>query len=64
MLRIDDIHAYRRDYIESYVEVLDFQGLFVFLGGKNNPSSLLHLFPDLLVSNLRLYRTFEKSLFL
>ena len=28
----DFIHAYRRDYIESYVEVLDFQGLFVFLG--------------------------------
>ena len=30
----DFIHAYRRDYIESYVEVLDFQGLFVFLGVK------------------------------
>ena len=30
-------HAYRRDYIESYVEVLDFQGLFVFLGVKNHP---------------------------
>jgi hypothetical protein len=28
----DFIHAYRRDYIESYVEVLDFGGLFVFLG--------------------------------
>ena len=28
----DFIHAYRRDYIESYVEVLDFQGLFRFLG--------------------------------
>ena len=37
MLRIDDIHAYRRDYIESYVEALDFLGLFVFLGVKNNP---------------------------
>ena len=24
------IHAYRRDYIESYVEAFDFQGLFVF----------------------------------
>ena len=30
----DFIHAYRRDYIESYVEVLDFQGLFWFLGLK------------------------------
>ena len=27
----DFIHAYRRDYIESYVGVLDFGGLFVFL---------------------------------
>ena len=26
----DFIHAYRRDYIESYVEVLEFQGLFRF----------------------------------
>ena len=26
----DFIHAYRRDYIESYVEVLEFWGLFVF----------------------------------
>ena len=33
----DFIHAYRRDYIESYVEVFDFQGLFVFLGVKNTP---------------------------
>jgi hypothetical protein len=32
----DAIHAYRRDYIESYVEVLDFQGLFVFLWMKTN----------------------------
>ena len=50
----DFIHAYRRDYIESYVEVLDFQGLFVFLGVKNTPLSPLHLFPDLLDLNLQL----------
>ena len=43
----DFIHALRRDYIESYVEALDFGGLFVFLGVKNNPLSPLHLFPDL-----------------
>ena len=35
-------------------KVLDFQGLFVFLGVKNNPLSTLHLFLNLLVSNLRL----------
>ena len=50
----DFIHAYRRDYIESYVEVLDFGGLFVFLGVQNNPLSPLHLCPDLLDLNLRL----------
>ena len=55
MLRIDDIHVYRRDYIESYVEVLDFQGLFVFLGVKNNPISPLHPFSDLMDLNLLLY---------
>ena len=32
----DFIHAYRRDYIESYVEVLDFGGLLCFRG-KNTP---------------------------
>ena len=41
----DFIHAYRRDYIESYAEVLDFGGLFVLLGLKRNPRSTLHLFP-------------------
>ena len=35
-------------------KVLDFQGLFVFLGAKNTPLSPLHHFPDLLGSNLRL----------
>ena len=35
-------------------KVLVNQGLFVFLGVKNNPSSPLHLFPDLLDLNLRL----------
>jgi hypothetical protein len=39
----DFIHAYRRDYIESYVEALDFGGLFVFLGVKT-PFSPLRLF--------------------
>ena len=43
-------------------KVLDFQGLFVFLGVKNTPLSPLHLFLNLLDLNLRLYRTFEKSL--
>ena len=41
-------------------KVLDFQGLFVFLGVQNTPLSPLHLFLKLLVLNLRLYRTFEK----
>ena len=41
-------------------KVLVNQGLFVFLGVKNNPLSTLHLFLNLLDSNLRLYRTFEK----
>ena len=27
MLRIDDIHAYRRDFMTSFVDALDFQGL-------------------------------------
>ena len=49
----DFIHAYRRDYIESYVEVLDFGGLFVFLGIKNNTLSPFHHFPDRLDLNLR-----------
>ena len=35
-------------------KVLEFQGLFVFLGIKNNTLSPLHHFPDLLDSNLRL----------
>ena len=33
-------------------KVLDFQGLFVFLGVKNNPLSPFHLFTDLLDLNL------------
>ena len=40
-------------------KVFDFQGLFVFLGVKNIPNSPLHLFPDFLDSNLRLYRMNE-----
>ena len=41
-------------------KVLDFQGLFVFLGVKNNPLSPLHLFLNLLDLNLRLYRNILK----
>jgi hypothetical protein len=36
----DFIHAYRRDYIESYVEVLDFQGLLCFFRGDDYSSFL------------------------
>ena len=56
----DFIHAYRRDYIESYVEVLDFGGLFVFLEVKNTLLSPLHLFSDLMDLNLRLQPQVEK----
>ena len=35
-------------------KVLDFQGLFVFFRGEKQPLSPLHLFLNLLVSNLRL----------
>ncbi len=49
----DFIHAYRRDYIESYVEVLDVGALFAFLGVKNTPFfSPLHLLLNFFVSNL------------
>ena len=48
MLRIDDIHAYRRDFMTSCVDALDFQGLFVFLWVKNN--SFHHCtFPSFLI---------------
>lgn len=39
-------------------KVLDFQGLFVFLGVKNNPLSPLNLFLNLMDSNLRHFHTF------
>ena len=39
------------------LEVLDFQGLFVFLGVKNDPLSPLHLFPDPLDLSLRIYKS-------
>ena len=42
-------------------KVLDFGGLFVFLGVKNSPLSPLHLFLNLLVSNLRLYEKVLKE---
>jgi len=45
-------------------KVLDFQGLFVFLGVKNNSLSPLHLFLNLLVSNLRLCEKILKLLWL
>ena len=37
-----------------YTKALDLGGLFVFLGVKNSPLSPLHLFLNLLDSNLRL----------
>ena len=49
----DFIHAYRRDYIESYVKVLDFGGLFAFLGIKTTPLSPVHLCSHLLVLKAR-----------
>ena len=54
------IYVVRKDYYTR--KVLVNQGLFVFLGVKNNPLSSLHLFLNLMDLNLRLYRTFEKSL--
>ena len=64
MLRINDV-ALRANETEhlSHIgatilrpntKVLDFQGLFVFLGVENILLSPLHLFPDLLDLNLRL----------
>ena len=50
---IDDIHALRRDFMASCVDVLDFGGLFVFLGAKNTSLSPLHLFLNLMDLNLR-----------
>ena len=41
--------------LQSFVDALDFQGLFVFLGVKNIFISPLHLFLNLLDLNLRLY---------
>ena len=32
----DFIHAYQRDYIESYVEVIEFRGLFRVCGSYSN----------------------------
>lgn len=47
--------------IDSAIEEM-MEGLFVFLGVKNNPLSPLHLFPDLLDLNLRLYHIIEEQL--
>jgi hypothetical protein len=52
---IDDIHALRRDFMASCVDALDFGGLFVFLGVKNDHFSPLHLFSDLMDLNPRLF---------
>ena len=41
----DFIHAYRRDYIESYVEALDFGELFRFFRGKKQPPFTIAPFP-------------------
>ena len=54
------VRAQQRSHIGATIlhpntKVLDFQGLFVFLGVKNNPLSPLHLFLNLLDLNLRLY---------
>ena len=43
------------DNFAPNAKVLDFGGLFVFLGVKNNPFSPLHLFPELMDLNLILY---------
>ena len=71
MLRINDV-ALRANGTEhlSHIgatilhpntKVLDFQGLFVFLGIKHTPLSPLHLFPDLMDLNLRLQPQVEKN---
>ena len=71
MLRINDV-ALRANGTEhlSHIgatilhpntKVLDFQGLFVFLGVKNIPLSPLHLFPDLMDLNMRLQPQVEKN---
>ena len=64
MLRINDValRANGTEYLSHIgatilhpnTKALVNQGLFVFLGVKNNSLSPLHLFPDLLDSNLRL----------
>ena len=46
---------YRCNNFAPYTKVLDFQGLFVFLGVKSTPHSPLHLFLNLLDANLRFY---------
>jgi hypothetical protein len=42
-------------------KVLDFQGLFVFLGVKNSPLSLSHLFADLLGLKMQVYKSILKE---
>ena len=44
-----------------FYKVLDFQGLFVFLGVKSTPHSPLHFFLDLMDLKARLYDYILKS---
>ena len=44
-------------FLHLNTKVLEFQGLFVFLGVKYNPLSPLHIFPDLMDLNLLLYKS-------
>ena len=52
-----------RDDLMLCVDVLDIQGLFVFFGVKTAFFHHLHLFPDLLDLNLRLYRIINVNCF-
>ena len=63
MLRINDValRANGKLHFHPDTKVLDFQGLFVFLGVENILLSPLHLFVNLLVSNLRLYNFYGLS---
>jgi hypothetical protein len=53
--------AQKGSYISPTRKALDFGGLFVFLGVKNTTLSPLHLFPDLMGLNLRLYENLLKN---
>ena len=59
----DFIHAYRRDYIESYVEVLDFQGLFRFFRAVFLTFLFLQPFPNHRDLNLRHFAHLKENRF-